>query len=554
MRRSWLVAAALPLLAACASVPGNQASSSASSASSVAVSTEPIKTDPEITNTLMNLVDHIDQEKVDLTSAQGTPVYDIVGLGSPIGYNLRNRYLNIGVPLAEAFSRDSDPDFRAQLVQLARWSSNAETRAAALLTLARQQNIADLPVLDEALVYIDPAVRFGALEALQVWGHPQQSLSLLSQAADKEPFPVLQVYAAAGLARLGDPAGLLRLRTFLDNPSWLVRAMAARYLGENGTAEDYDRLVSHIGRETNYDFNVAELCIGALKLYPKKRAAVKQAAANADVRNKPTEAPGPADQGNIPDPVNTVYELEPLVIKAPRTHITADMPIDPQINANLLRLLQGSMSARPDDVAASDPGMAELTQLSTVDGYNLQMRYSELGFLLTEGLAGTTDFDLQTALQSAAGSASNVQIRAAALVALAYTKDTQYLPLFQQALSQTNNITVRFAGLESLLIEGDQSAEIQVSNAAHTDPSPAIQLYAAAGMWKMGDIFGQQLLQNNYQSQDWFTRAMSAHYMGVFGSGYEYRELLQQLSTETNPQVQAELCSALLRLQRFKND
>jgi len=551
MRRLTVLAALCALAAGCASVPSQPGSDNSQD---VASSTGPVKIDPTISNTLMNLADHVDQEKVDLTGVQaGMPVYDILGLGSPIGYNLRNRYLNIGVPIAEGFARDLDPDFRNQLINMARWSHGGETRSAALLILARQQNLADTQILNEALVFLDPAVRFGALGALQVFGHPEMAMPLLAAASDRDPFPVLRVYAAAGSARLGDPAGLQRLRNFLDDPSWLIRAMAARYLGENGTPADYDLLVSRIGRETLNDFNVAELCVAALKLYPQKLAAVKQAAANADVLNKPTQALPPADSGNIPDGAGTAYQLEPLVIRAPRTHITGDMPIDPQINSNLLRLLQ-KMGERPNADQAADANVQQLSQLSTVDGYNLQIRYNQLGFLLTEGLAGTTDFELLTALQHTASSAKNVQIRAAAMVALAYTKDPQYLPIFQQGLNSNNNITVRFGALESLLIMGDPGTQLQISNAAHSDPSPAIQLYAAAGMWKMGDIFGQQILQHNYQAQDWFTRAMAAHYLGELGSGYEYRELLQQLQQESNPQVQAELCSALMRLQKFKDD
>ena len=66
-------------------------------------------------------------------------------------------------------------------------------------------------------------------------------------------------------------AGLLRLRMALDSPSWLVKVMAAQYLGEYGASEDYDLLVSRIGRETSNDFVVAEYCIAALKLFPKKQ-------------------------------------------------------------------------------------------------------------------------------------------------------------------------------------------------------------------------------------------------------------------------------------------
>ena len=121
-------------------------------------------------------------------------------------------------------------------------------------------------------MHLDLAVRFGALEALVAWEHPNESLPLFSRVADTDNEPILRVYAAGAMARLGDPAGPMRLRAFLDHNSWLVRAMAARYLGEYGAAEDYDLLVSRISQESANDFVVAEYCIAALKLFQKKSA------------------------------------------------------------------------------------------------------------------------------------------------------------------------------------------------------------------------------------------------------------------------------------------
>ncbi|MFA6002753.1 MAG: HEAT repeat domain-containing protein [Elusimicrobiota bacterium] len=231
----------------------------------------PIKTDAQISTALVDLVQAKDRFKVDLSQAQGTPLGDLLLLGSPIGYQLRNRYLNLGVPLSEALSRNADPVFRERLITLARWDSNAETRSAALVALAGAHDVVHYDVFREALLHLDPAVRFGALDALMVWDHPEKSLPLLTQVAEYEQEPILRVYASAALARVGDEAGPLRLRRFLDHPSWLVRAMAAQYLGEFGTAEDYDLLISRIGRETTNDFVVAEYCIAALKLFPKKK-------------------------------------------------------------------------------------------------------------------------------------------------------------------------------------------------------------------------------------------------------------------------------------------
>ncbi|OGR94656.1 MAG: hypothetical protein A2V88_00560 [Elusimicrobia bacterium RBG_16_66_12] len=228
------------------------------------------KLDPQITATLVRLAEDRGRFKRDLSSSAGTPVGDLLLLGSPIGYNLRNRFLDLGLPLAEAFSANTDPVFRQQLIEMARWDKGSESRASALISLAGGHDRAHLGVLNEALVHLDPAVRFGALEALVVWGHPREAMPLLAAASERDTEPLLRVYAAAGLARLGDPAGLHRLRQFLDDPSWLVKAMAAKYIGDLGTAEDYDILLNRLDAEVSNDFVVAEYCVAALKLYPKK--------------------------------------------------------------------------------------------------------------------------------------------------------------------------------------------------------------------------------------------------------------------------------------------
>lgn len=234
---------------------------------------EKTKLDPQIPAVLIKLAEDRRSLKRDLTNVEGTPVGDILTVGSPVGYALRNRFLNIGIPLGEAFSRSDDPVFRSQLLELSRWDRDGESRAAALIALARTHDLKYLQVFNEALIHLDPAVRFGALEALVVFEHPREAMPLLAAASERDTEPLLRVYAAAGLARMGDAPGLHRLRAFLDNPSWLVKALAAKYLGELGTHEDYDELLRRIDREVGNDFVIAEYCVSALKLWPKKKAA-----------------------------------------------------------------------------------------------------------------------------------------------------------------------------------------------------------------------------------------------------------------------------------------
>jgi len=258
-----------------------------------------------------------------------------------------------------------------------------------------------------------------------------------------------------------------------------------------------------------------------------------------------------------PIPVNLganpamLFSLEPLTITAPR--VKQEDQIDPRINAHLMRLLQQRMDARPDPLAASDASLSNLSRLSTLTGYSLKTRYTEIGFLLTEGLAGTKDYQLQRELENAARLAKNVQTRAAALVALAYSKDMRYLTLFQGALNDPS-VTVRFSALESMLILGDPSVQLQLGGSARNDQSIAVQIYAAAGMWRMGDSFGKEILLRMLDHQDWFARAMAAYYIGEMGGGYEYRRLLQYLDRETDPSTRAELATALMKLHPKKDE
>lgn len=253
---------------------------------------------------------------------------------------------------------------------------------------------------------------------------------------------------------------------------------------------------------------------------------------------------------NLSVDAGLLFQLEPLTITAPR--VKQEDLIDPRINLHLMRLLKQRMDARPDTVASGDASIGNLNKLSTLTGYSLKTRYTELGFLLTEGLAGTKDFQLQSELQTAARLAKNVQTRAAALVALAYTKNMQYLTLFQGALNDPN-VTVRFAALESLLILGDRSVQLQLGGAARNDLAIPAQIYAAAGMWRMGDSFGKEILLRFLDHPDWFARAMAAYYLGEMGGGYEYRRMLQYLDRETDPSTKAELATALIKLHPKKD-
>ncbi|MBI5211131.1 MAG: HEAT repeat domain-containing protein [Elusimicrobia bacterium] len=557
MRRlSFGLAAALGATAGCADIATIQTGGTVSAqgrpeADPPAAPEEPaVKTDPLISTSLLGVLEGKDRVRVDFTQcSQPVPpkICEILSVGSPIGYALRNRYLNVGVPIADGLARNPDPVFREQLVTLARWDSNPEVRSAALLAVASFRDLKHLDIFRQALVYLNAAVRFGAIEGLIVWGHPEQAAPLLAAASERDMEPILRAYSAAGLARMKDPRGLELLRKSLDNPSWLVRAMAGRYLGEYGMAVDYTELVSRIGREQNNDFVVAEYCIAALNLYARKMPKK-----SSEPGRRPSAPSAPAGRPARQASAGGLPELEPLVIRAVRDRLPKDEVIDPQINANLLRLLKSRQDARAATQEELEASIGNLTNLTTATGYKLKTRYTELGFLLTEGLAGVKDLQLSSELENTVKFGRNVQVRAAAMAALAYTKDLRYMGLFQTGL-QDQNVTVRFAAVESLLVLDDPSVKFLLVNAARDDLSPAVRIYAAQGLWRMGDPYGREILLRHYQDQDWLVRAMASRYIGELGAGEDYRKLMVQLSMETHAAVKVELASALLNLQKYQD-
>jgi hypothetical protein len=261
-------------------------------------------------------------------------------------------------------------------------------------------------------------------------------------------------------------------------------------------------------------------------------------------------APAAALAGETPNLTfdsSQMLQLEPLVIEAPRVRAQVDL-IDPRINNHLRRLLANRMDARPDSIASMDASVGNLSKLTTTTGYNLKVRYTELGFLLTEGLAGTTDYGLQTELEKVVKFGKNVQTRAAAMIALAHTKDMRYLSLFQGALIDPS-VTVRFAAVESLLILGSAAVQQHIGQTARADASLPVQVFAAHAMWKLGDEYGRELLLRHIQHTDWFIRAMAAHYLGEMGGAYEHQKLLREFQFEKDPVTQAEMAGALIKIQ-----
>ena len=249
--------------------------------------------------------------------------------------------------------------------------------------------------------------------------------------------------------------------------------------------------------------------------------------------------------------VDLGFMLDPIVITAPRTKLAPQRHIDERVNATLRRLLTQRSEVRPEDLGVTNDASRVFGELATLTGHMLRLRYTELGFLLTEGLAGAKDFSLQNDLERVARSAPNPQLRASAMVALGYTKEERFVPLFTQMLREPD-LTVRLGALEALVASGSPSAQFAIADAAQTDASMAVRIMAAGAYWKMGNLSGRELLLGFISHEDWYVRAHAVRYLGELGGSDEYRKLMDLLQTEQNPIVRSELTLALMRLGKKK--
>ena len=498
-----------------------------------------MKYDPQIVTALLDLLNVKDKTRPSNTDFTDTSLKDILVLGTPAGFHLRNRYTHLGVSLAEGLAFTTDPRLKDQLIELARWERSHEIRAVSLIAVATRREPAHISIFREALINIDPEVRFGALEALEIWDQSGIKEEL-AKVIETDRSPVVRIYAAQALARRGDPKGLEELRKEVaTSGDWLARAMAIRYLGDLGEGEDYDRMLGRIGLEQNNDFVLAEAAIAALKLFPKKSPELAA----------PTPAPmppPPPPSGGAAAP-NLFVELEPLVITAPRLKIPATLQIDGRVNSTLLTLLENKANARPKPEDLNDPSIMTLNSLSSPAGFQLKIRYTELGFLLTEGLAGTADLILRNKIINVAHQGTNPQVRAAAMVAVAYDKDPMDRGLFQEGLL-SQDITVRFGAMEGLLVWNQPDAMSDVGSIARTDLSPPVRAWAAGALLRNRDQGGRDILVRFTDDQDWLARAMSYRYLGELGVPDDFERILLNLSRESNNFVRSEMCGALLRL------
>ena len=502
---------------------------------------QPTEAAPDLTGvvqTLIDLLEKQDKTKITADDYESTSLHEIVTFGTPAGYRLKIRYLDFGVALVDALKVARDSELRRRMIEMVQWTRDPKVRAEAIITLATLLDPTHKKYFKEAVLDSKVAIRSAAVEALQIWGQPD-ALPLLQMTMDRDLSPLMQIYAAQALLSFGNENGLPILWKFMSHESWVLRAMAARYLGDYASADDYVKLNAYLIRETRNDFVIAELCIASLKLISKKGEKISYS----------PSSPGWRKNSEVGYSIgkDKVVELEPLIIVPPQLRIPPSLQVAAQINTKLLRLITERLKEPLDPLQAQDPVLQDLNAMVTPSGFALKTRYSELSYLVIEALAGTNDPILRLTLQRLAADDSNPLIRASALIALAYSKNEEDIYLLEDALTD-KNATARMGALEAIEVGRFRQLIPRLFATAGNDPSLALQVYALQILAKFDNPSGRQALLNRISERDWPSRAMAYWTLGRYGAPEDYSLILSRLATEENPFVQSEIVLAALRL------
>ena len=516
--------------------------------------------DPQIIQKLIDLLEEENLGKLE-SGTENPSINEINSFVTPEGFELKNRYTRLGVALSEALGWEeikhvrviSEQNLKQRLTTVARWDHTPNVRGIALMALASLKDKNDLVYFKEALWSRNIGIRFAAIEALKNWGI-SEAVPVLQEVAAKDESYFLRVVAQNALFRLGDLSAVEMLRTNLESKDWFVRALSARFLGEAGNVEDYDLVLNRISQEQSFgmnEFTVAELSIAALKLFPLKIEKDRLEREKKELekkRKKGVAVPAGGIKKEVKPRKSALFELEPLVVTAPRLKIPPSELVDSRINYQLLKMIQEKEDLRvTQEQIDQSVSYKDLNELDTPSGIRLKARYTVLGFLLTEGLAGTTDFQLVDQLVRIARGGKNPDVRSFALIALAYSRDRNHLGLFQQALRSEQSAD-RFAAIEALQIWNYEDAVSILIGVTKLDPSPIIKVYAAEAVLRMGNLIGKDFLIRSLDDPDWVARAMAMRSLGELGGGEDYNKLLSYLGSQQKSIVQAEMCSSLLRL------
>ncbi len=497
-----------------------------------------VRAEAAVTPVLVKLLDEEKLKTLRVEDFRETSLKDVVALTTPEGYRLKYRFLEIGVPVAQALSLSKDPQLQARVLEAARWVGGRRARSEGLLLLASRKNPEHFKYFREALLDKDVALQFAALEALAAWDLPD-ALPALLDAANRGWSPLTRVFAAQAAYRRGAPEGRRKLLDFLSSADWFTRALAARYLGDLGQGTDADLVISRIGQERGNNFALAEFCIAGLKLLAKRSPAAP--------RPKPPPFRPPAPR---PPAVNDLFELEPLVVTAPRVKISGQHLVDVRIDNELVDILEQIATTPPPEVVVLDPALAEVNQLVTPQGFGLKIRYSDIGFLITEGLAGTTNLTLVGRLETIARQSPNTRARASALVALGHDPTRFDLQIFADALRDPS-VIVRFGAVEALASQTNPMARPALAGAATTDASAVVRLFAAQALSRAGDGQGTELLRRNLRDSDWVVRSIATYCLGQLGDVSDFEAVLIGLNRESEDRVTAENALAVLRLSQL---
>jgi HEAT repeat protein len=459
---------------------------------------------------------------------------ELGNMRTPEGYRLKIRLWNLGVPVTQALALSRDPQIQGRLLEAARFQSGTQARAEGLLVLATKKNPDHLKYFREALLDRDVSIQFAAVEALRAWAQPE-ALPLLLDTARRNWSPLIRLWSARAAWALGDSAGKDMVRAALADSNWVTRALAALTLGDMGGPEDLDAVLARLDREGDNAFVMAELCVSGLKLYAKKAPA-------------PPEPMTPRPARRQEPRVLDLFEMEPLVVTAPRLRVSGRHQVDPRIDVRLAGLLEKIATDRPDVLVLDDPTLQEIVKLVTPSGFALNIRYTDIRYLLTVGLAGTRNYTLISRLESIYRNTPDSGIKAFALVALGHDPSRMDVGVFRDALIATNNIQTRFGAVEGLAAQNNPIVKGVLADAAQSDESLVIRLFAAQALGRWGDPQGVDLLRRYLNHEDFVVRFLATYYLGQLGDDADFERILINLERETEDAVTAENCLAVLRM------
>jgi len=490
------------------------------------ISTSPVfkSVDPQIIQKIIDLLEEPNLGKLEDLEENPT-LKEINSFVTPQGFELKNRYTRLGVVLSESLGWEevkhirviSEQNLKQRLTTVARWDHSPNVRSIALIALASLKDKNDLVYFKEALWSRNIGIRFATVEALVKWNLPE-SIEVLQEISNRDESKLIRVFAQGSLALLGDPRGKESLRKNLEDRDWLIRTFSAKFIGEVGTEEDYELLLDQLNREqtaTPNEFVITEISIAALKLFPQKIEKEKLERERKALEKKKKKA-GVILKQNEPEvkkePLlkkRTYFELDPLIVTAPRLRIPQTELVDSRINFQLLKIVQEKEDFRvTQEMIDQSTAYRDLNELVTPNGIRLKARYTVLGFLLTEGLAGTKDFQLKNELTRIAREGKNPDVRSFGLIALAYSKDRSHLGLFQNAL-RSEHVADRFAAVEAMEIWGYEEAISILVGVTKLDTSPFVRVFAAGAILRMGDLLGKDFLRIYHGSETMIPRILS---------------------------------------------